>query len=109
VKPVRGWDRASFEFHTRPTRVPRRLRQRDLLLPAHHSVLRLLGACAISGACISLLYVWTPLMVVAIMLDNPLKPWFWIGVVTAALFACVVLFALSLRQMARYREYAPEV
>jgi hypothetical protein len=106
---VRSWDRASFEFHTRPTKPRRRLRQRDLLLPAHHSVLRLFGACAISGACISLLYVWTPLMVVAIMLNNPLEPWFWIAVVTAAVLACVVLFALSLRQMTRYREYAPEL
>lgn len=48
-------------------------------------------------------------MVVAIMLDNPLEPWFWIAVVTAAVLACAVLFALSMRQMTRYREYAPEL
>lgn len=106
---MRGWDRASFEFHTRPTRVRRRLRQRDLLLPAHHSPLRLLGACAACGACISLLYVWTPLMIVAIAINRPLEPWFWIIVVTAAIVAGIVLFALSVRQMARYREYAPEI
>jgi hypothetical protein len=106
---MRSWDRASFEFHTRPTKPRRRLRQRDLLLPAHHSVLRLLGACAACGVCISLLYVWTPLMVVAIMLNRPLEPWFWIVVGTAAVLAAVVLFALSVRQMARYREYASEI
>jgi hypothetical protein len=106
---VRSWDRASFEFHTRPTRVGRRLRQRDLLLPAHHSVLRLFGACAACGVCISLLYVWTPLMVVAIVINRPLEPWFWIAVVSAAVLATLVLFALSVRQIARYREYAPEI
>jgi hypothetical protein len=106
---MRSWDRASFEFHTRPTRVRRRLRQRDLLLPAHHSTLRLFGACAACGACISLLYVWTPLMVVAILLNRPLDPWFWIVVVTAVFVAAIVLFVLSMRQMARYKEYAPDL
>jgi hypothetical protein len=106
---MRNWDRASFEFHTRPTRVRRRLRQRDLLLPAHHSTLRLLGACVACGVCISLLYVWAPLTMVAILLNHPLDPWFWIVVVTAAVVAAIVLFALSMRQMARYREYATDV
>jgi hypothetical protein len=105
---MRSWDRASFEFHTRPTRVRRRIRQRDLLLPAHHSAVRLFGACAACGACIALLYVWTPLMVVAILLDHPLDPWFWLVVGAAAVVSAVVLFALSVRQMARYREYATD-
>lgn len=105
---MRSWDRASFEFNTRPTRVRRRLRQRDLLLPAHHNALRLFGSCAACGACIALLYVWTPLMVVAILINRPLEPWFWIAVVGAAVFASLVLFALAVRQMARYREYAHE-
>jgi hypothetical protein len=105
---VRSWNRASFEFHTRPVRTPRRLRQRDVLLPAHHSSLRLFGACAGCGLAISLLYAWVPLMVVSIMLDDPLEPWFWGIVVGVGLASTVVLFAISSRQMSRYREYAAE-
>ena len=79
-----------------------------MLLPAHHSPLRLLAACVGCGLAISLLYAWVPLMIVAILLNDPLEPWFWIAVVTAAVIASLVLFALSMRQMARYREYAHE-
>jgi hypothetical protein len=103
---VRSWNRASFEFHTRPVRTPRRLRQRDVLLPVHHSSLRLFVACVGCGLAISLLYAWVPLMIVAIVLDDPLEPWFWGIVAGVGLVSTVVLFVLASRQMSRYHEYA---
>jgi hypothetical protein len=101
---VRSWDRASFEFHTRPIRPPRRLRQRDLLLPAHHSALRLFAACVGCGIAISLLYAWAPLMMIAILLGDPIGAWMWGIVLGASVTSTLVLFALASRQMARYHE-----
>jgi hypothetical protein len=87
-------------------RTPRRLRQRDVLLPAHHSPLRLLAACVGCGVAIALLYAWVPLMVVAIVVNDPLEPWFWGIVAGVGFVSTVVLFVIASRQMARYREYA---
>lgn len=103
---MRSWNRASFEFNTRPIRPARRLRQRDLLLPAHHSGLKLFGACAGCGLAISLLYAWVPLMMVAILFHDPLGHWTWAVVGTVAVLSTVALFAIATRQMSRYREYA---
>jgi hypothetical protein len=105
---VRSWNRASFEFHTRPVRAPRRVRQRDVLLPAHHSSLRLLAACVGCGIAISLLFAWVPLMLVAIMLDDPLEPWFWAIVAGVGIASTGGLFVLASRQMSCYREQATE-
>lgn len=102
---MRSWNRASFEFHTRPTKVKRRVLQRDLLLPAHHSRLRLLGACVVCGFCIALLYVWTTMMLVALVLNESMGRTFWVIVLGAAVVTSAVLYALASRQMARYREY----
>jgi hypothetical protein len=86
--------------------MPRRLRQRDLLLPAYHSGLKLFGACAACGVAISLLYAWTPLMIVAILFGDPIGHWTWAVVGGVAVLSTVVLFAIATRQMARYREVA---
>jgi hypothetical protein len=77
-----------------------------VLLPAHHSWLRLLAACGGCGLAISVLYAWVPLMAVSILLDDPLDPWFWRIVVGVGVISTVVLFAFASRQMSRYREYA---
>jgi hypothetical protein len=79
-----------------------------VLLPAHHSPLRLLAACVGCGLAISLLYAWVPLMIVAILLNDPLEPWFWGIVAGVGLLSSVLLFAIASRQMSRYREYAAE-
>jgi hypothetical protein len=77
-----------------------------VLLPAHHSPLRLLAACVGCGVAIALLYAWVPLMVVAIVINDPLEPWFWGIVAGVGFVSTVVLFVIASRQMARYREYA---
>ena len=106
---MRSWDRASFELNTRPARVRRRVKQRDLLLPADHNPFRLLGACAVCGICASILYVWIPLLLVTIGLSRPIGPRIWLIVLAAALLVSLVLYVFALKQMARYREWAAEI
>jgi membrane protein YdbS with pleckstrin-like domain len=106
---VRSWDRASFELNTRPSRVRRRVKQRDLLLPADHNPFRLLGACVVCGVCASILYVWMPLLLVTIGLSRPIGPRIWLIVLAAAVLVSLVLYVFALKQMARYREWAAEI
>jgi len=106
---VRSWDRASFELNTRPPRVQRRVKQRDLLLPADHNPFRLLGACVVCGICASILYVWMPLLLVTIGLSRPIGPRIWLIVLGAAVLLSLVLYVFALKQMARYREWATEI
>lgn len=75
-----------------------------MLLPAHHSSLRLLAACVGCGVAIALLFAWVPLMLVSIMLDDPLEPWFWVVVAGVGALSTGLLFAVASRQMSRYRE-----
>jgi hypothetical protein len=89
--------------------VRRRVRQRDLLLPANHNSLKLLGACFVCGICASLLYVWMPLMLVTIALSRPIGPRIWLIVAAVAVLAGAVLYAFALKQMGRYREWAAEI
>lgn len=106
---MRSWDRASFELNTRPARVRRRVKQRDLLLPADHNPFRLLGACVVCGVCASILYVWIPLLLVTIGLSRPIGPRIWLIVLAAAVLVSLVLYIFALKQMARYREWAAEI
>lgn len=106
---MRSWDRASFELNTRPSRVRRRVKQRDLLLPADHNPFRLLGACVVCGVCASILYVWMPLLLVTIGLSRPIGPRIWLIVLAAAVLVSLVLYVFALKQMARYREWAAEI
>jgi hypothetical protein len=89
--------------------VRRRVRQRDLLLPADHNSLRLLGACLVCGICASVLYVWMPLMLVTIALSRPIGPRIWLIVGVVAVLVGGVLYAFALKQMERYREWAAEI
>jgi len=106
---VRSWDRASFELNTRSPKGRRRVKQRDLLLPADHNPFRLLGACVVCGICASILYVWMPLLLVTIGLSRPIGPRIWFIVLAAALLVSLVLYVFALKQMARYREWATEI
>ena len=85
------------------------MRQRHLLLPAHHNPLRLLGACVVCGLCAAILYVWMPLMLVTIGLSRPIGPRMWLIVLGAAVLISVVLYVFAFKQMERYREWAAEI
>ena len=106
---MRSWDRASFELNTRSPKARRRVKQRDLLLPADHNPFRLLGACVVCGVCASILYVWMPLLLVTIGLSRPIGPRIWLIVLGAAALIGSVLYAFASKQMERYREYAAEI
>ena len=106
---MRSWDRASFELNTRPPNVRRRVKQRDLLLPADHNPFRLLGACVVCGVCASILYVWMPLLLVTIGLSRPLGARIWLIVLAVAVLVSLVLYVFALKQMARYREWAADI
>lgn len=106
---MRSWDRASFELNTAPTRRRRGIRPRDVLLPAHHNPLKLLGACIVCGISASILYVWFPMLFFSIALNKRIGPQIWLIVLAAAVITSVVLYISAARQMARYREYATQI
>jgi hypothetical protein len=106
---VRSWDRASFEMNTASVKRRRGITRRDLLLPAHHSRLKLLGACIVCGISLSILYVWMPLLFLTILFNKPIGPEIWLIVLAGAIVASTVLFVLASRQMERYREYATQI
>lgn len=106
---MRTWERASFQLNTISPRRRPKIRPRDLLLPAHHQPLKLLGACVGCGIAVSILYVWFPLVFFTIVLNKPIGPQIWLIVLAVAVVTSVVLFMLALRQMARYREYATQI
>ena len=63
----KGWDRASLAFRTRPNKIVRDVSQRDLMVPTGgEGRLRLFGLCFAAGVMLSLLWVWTILMLFAV-------------------------------------------
>jgi hypothetical protein len=106
---VRSWERASFQFNTHSPRRRPKIRPRDLLLPAHHNPLKLLAACVASGVSVSILYAWFPMVFFSIAFNKSIGPRIWLIVLGVAVVTSVVLFVASLRQMARYREYATQI
>jgi predicted permease len=106
---VRSWDRASFELNTAPVKRRGGIRPRDVLLPAHHNRLKLLGACIACGISASILYVWMPLLFFSILVNKRIGPQIWLIVLAAACIASTVLFVLASRQMARYREHVAQL
>ena len=96
-------------MNTAPVKRRRGITKRDLLLPAHHNRLKLLGACIACGVSASILYVWMPLLFVTILLNKPIGPEIWLIVLAGAIVASTVLFVFASRQMARYREYATQI
>jgi hypothetical protein len=83
-----------------------KISQRDLLIPLSPSRLTLLGACAVCGAGLSVLWVYFPLLLVAIALDRPFAQWEWIGL---GAFAAVVTVALFLYASAKEEDYLEEL
>ncbi len=106
---MRSWERASFQLNTISPRRRPKIRPRDVLLPAHHHPLKLLGACIVCGISVSILYAWFPMVFFSIAFNKSIGPQIWLIVLGVAVVTSVVLFVASLRQMARYREYATQI
>jgi polyferredoxin len=96
-------------MNTAPVKRRRGITRRDLLLPAHHNRLKLLGACIVCGISVSILYVWLPLLLLTILFNTPIGRGILLIVLAAAIVASIVLFVFASRQMARYREYVTQI
>lgn len=101
---MRSWNRASFEYHTHSPHPPRRVTQRDFLVPLYRDRLKLLAGCAFCGLAIAVLHVWTVMWIVSVMLNDPLVPWIWLAMAFVAALATVVLFHWALVRERYYVE-----
>ena len=92
----KGWDRASFEFRTRPVNVERDITSADLVAPRNGSLLVLTLGCIGCGLGLAFLFVFWPLMLVA-LLDVGVGRWILPAVVASGLVFAAWLFAWELR------------
>ena len=103
----KGWDRASFDFRVRPDKVIRDIRQPDLMVPsrAGDGRLRLALLCSACGVMLSLLWVWTILMILSVAGAGPGR-WLYPIVGCAALVFSAVLYLVSAWDFERARRWA---
>jgi hypothetical protein len=87
-------------------RTKHKISQRDLLVPLNPSRLKLLGACALCGAGLSVLWVYFPVLLVTIPLNAHIGLWLWLAM---AAFAAVATLALFLYASAKEEEYLDEL
>jgi hypothetical protein len=90
------WDRASFEMNTRPIRVERDITRADLVAPSNGSLLVLSLACIACGLGLAFLFVFWPLMLVA-LLDVGVGRWIVPAVLVAGVVFAAWLFIWELR------------
>ena len=101
VEP-RFWRRASFDLNTHPAHPRPRVAQRDLLVPLNRDRMKLFAACLVCGAGLSLLWVYFPLFIVAVMLNNDFGYWKWAGMAAFAATATLALFLYASAQEEKY-------
>jgi hypothetical protein len=103
----KGWDRASFDLNVRPDKVIRDIRQPDLMVPslARDGRLRLALLCSACGGMLSLLWVWTILMILSVAGVGP-GGWLYPIVGCAALVFSVALYLFSVWDFERARQWA---
>ena len=90
------WNRASFEANTRPIRVERDVTSADLVVPSSGSLVVLTLACLACGLGLALLFVFWPLMLVA-LLDVGVGRWILPAVLVAGLVFAAWLLIWELR------------
>src|SRR5215212_3441808 len=100
-----GWDRASIAANSRPIRSPERMSRPEVFIPQMPDGVVLLGACLVCGACISVLWIYIPAWIVAVMINTSFTPWIWLGMASATLATGLGLFFLA---AARERDWAAE-
>ena len=93
---AKGWDRASFETNTRPIRVERDISRADLLVPRGGSLAAVFLACIACGLGLALLFVFWPLMLVA-LLDVEVGRWILPAVLASGSVIAVALYVWELR------------
>jgi hypothetical protein len=92
----KGWDRASFEANTRPVHVERDITPADLIAPRGGDLVALLSASLACGFGLALLFVFWPLMLVA-LLDVGVGRWIVPAVLAAGAVFTVVFYFWELR------------
>jgi hypothetical protein len=92
----KDWERASFEMNTRPIRVERDVTQADLIVPRIGSLVALVLACLGCGLGLAMLFVFWPLMLVA-LLDIGVGRWIIPAVLVSSAVFAVVLFIWELQ------------
>jgi hypothetical protein len=85
---------------------PSPVRPHDFLVPVSADRLKLFGACAVCGAGLALLWVYFPMLLVAILLDESFGVWEWAGM---GAFAAVVTAALFRYASAEEEKYLEEL
>lgn len=100
----RFWRRASFDLRTHPNHPNPKVSQRDLLVPLYADRLKLFGACFVCGAGLSVLWVYVPLFLVAIMLNDDFGAWKWAAMGAFAAVTTVVLFLYASGKEEQYLE-----
>jgi hypothetical protein len=104
------WDRPSLDMNVRPSKVAPRIGRSDLLVPSGPSKLRMLGLTFVGGVTMALLYVFPPLMIVAIVSSVHLTAqWFWLAIGAAAVAFWATLFVLAVRESAADKVYAEQL
>ena len=93
---AKGWDRASFEANTRPIHVERDVTSADLVVPRGGSLVALVLACIACGLGLALLFVFWPLMLVA-LLDVGVGRWIVPAVLAGGSIFALVLYVWELR------------
>jgi hypothetical protein len=85
---MKGWERASIRFHTRPDRVPAFTTPTDFLVPTGRITFGLISRCGVIAFCCTLFYVLLPLAMFGAWTHLPsLGEWLWV-VGAAGFVAC---------------------
>jgi hypothetical protein len=104
------WSRPSFEMNVRPEMAIRDISREDLLIPKGPSKLRMLALTFVGGIAMAMLYVWPPLMIVALVSSIGVRAeWFWLTIAIAAAVFWLTLFTLAVRESAADRRYAEQL
>jgi hypothetical protein len=106
---AKGWDRASLDFNTRPDKILRDVSQHDLMVPTvvGEGRLRLALLCSGCGIMLSLLWVWTAMMLLSLVDLGPGR-WFYPIVAAAAVVLSATLYVFSTWDFERQRRWGRE-
>lgn len=102
------WDRASLDMNVRPNKVVRDISQKDLMVPAGAGNLKLFLLCMACAVMLSVIGLWTLLMLFELSGFGPGR-WLLPIVGIAALVGGLALFAWSISDFRRWRAYGESI
>jgi hypothetical protein len=110
--PVDGWRRYKRDLSASEDRSaarwsafrPKQVTQNDLILPTHADRLRLLGACLACGGGLSLLWIYFPMMMISMFLNDSFGLWNWTVIGAFAALTGLAIFGWALSDEQKYWE-----